>query len=612
MTAKVLTRENFKRLGKTFDLVRPIFKKYRRRLILGFLALMAVNFFQLFIPRVIKHAVDSLAKGTASRVNLFYFTLLIVGLAIVVAGLRFAWRYLILGFSRLLERDVRNGMFAQLLTLDRIFFHKRTTGAIMALATNDMAAVQLATGMGLVAFADAVFMTLATLAFMTYINPGLTVIAILPLPVLAVLTSLLTARLHHHFKRVQEQFSHLTEFSRTNISSIRLLKAYTLEGFQTEHFDKMGKDYVRKNLKLAMLQGGMFSVSTLLANVSMWLVLFFGGRLTIQGVISIGDFVAFISYLYMLTWPTMALGWVANLFQRGVTSLDRLQTVFQARPILSEPQQPLELPLSKGEITIQNLTFRYTGQTVDAVQNVSLSLKPGVLGIVGRTGSGKSTLCHLLARFYPIADKTIYFDGTDVNKVSLGAVRRRIAYVPQDVVLFADTVAANIAFGKPDAAREEIEAVAKAAAIHDEIIAMPAGYETRVGERGVAVSGGQRQRIALARALLLDRPVLIIDGGLSAVDIRTEHDIIHFLSKYLQGKTCIIVSHRVAPLAKAKEIVVFERGRIVAQGTHETLMGTSDFYKMIAEHQSTSIECGEEDRGDEYVTGLHEYPGNGL
>lgn len=594
MISKVFTRENFKRLVKTFDLVRPAFKQYGRRLVFGFLALVGVNIFQLFIPRVIKHAVDSLEKGTITQLGLFYFGLLIVGLALGVAALRFVWRYLILGFSRLLERDVRNNMFSHLLTLDKMFFHKRTTGEIMALATNDLAAVQLSAGMGLVAFADAAFMTLATLGFMAYINPGLTIIAILPLPMLAVLTSLLTARLHHRFKKVQEQFSRLTEFSRTNLSAIRLLKAYTLENAQTNHFDKMGRIYVRNNLKLAMLQGTLFPVSTMLANVSMWLVLFFGGRLTIHGVISIGDFVAFISYLYMLTWPTMALGWVANLFQRGVTSLDRLQGVFQAQPVLKEPMTPLKLPTSKGEITIRNLTFRYGGQAADAVHKVTLDIKPGVLGIVGKTGSGKSTLCHLLARFYPIEDNTVYFDGIDVNNLSLADVRGRIAYVPQDVSLFADTVKSNIAFGKPWANQQEIEAVAKAAAIHDEIMAMPEGYETRVGERGGTISGGQRQRIALARALLLDRPILIIDDGLSAVDMQTEHDIIHSLSEYLKGKTCIIVSHRVAPLAEAEEIVVFERGRIVACGAHASLMQTSDFYKMIYEHQTTANECIEE------------------
>jgi ATP-binding cassette subfamily B protein len=592
VAGKLFSRENFRRIGRAIHLVGPVFKRYRLRLVFGFAALVSVNFFLLFIPRVIKHAIDSLEKGTATRTDLFYFALTISALALGVACFRFAWRYLILGFSRLLERDVRVNMLSHLLTLDRLFFQKRSAGEIMALATNDLAAVQLATGMGLVAFADAVFMTLATLGFMAYINPALTLIAMVPLPLLAVLTSILTARLHRRFKKVQEQFSRLTEFARTNLASIRLIKAYTLEPAQTNRFDGMGRVYVKNNLKLAMLQGTLFPVSSLLANTSMLLVLYFGGRLTIQSVISLGDFVAFISYLYMLTWPTMALGWVANLFQRGVTSLDRLQAVFEAQPTLKSPDKPAGLSITQGKIRIDGLTFCYQGQTVPALKEVSLTIQPGVLGVVGRTGSGKTTLCQLIARVFPIPDQTVFIDDTDINRLALKTVRAQIAYVPQDVTLFADTMAANIAFGKPGASQEEIEGAAKAAAIHEEIMAMASGYETRVGERGMTISGGQRQRISLARALLLDRPILIIDDGLSAVDMQTEHAIIQSISKYLTGRTCIIVSHRVAPLADANEIIVFEKGQIVARGPHQELLKTSEFYKTIYEHQVTSKECG--------------------
>lgn len=591
MAGKLFSRENFRRIGRALNLVRPVFKRYRMRLFFGFAALFSVNFFLLFIPRVIKYAIDSLEKGSATKTDLVYFALIISTLALAVAGFRFLWRYLILGFSRLLERDVRVNMLSHLLTLDRLFFQKKPAGEIMALATNDLSAVQLATGMGLVAFADAVFMTLATLGFMAYINPSLTLIALVPLPLLAVLTSFLTAKLHRRFKKVQEQFSRLTEFARTNLASIRLLKAYTLEPWQTSRFDEMGRVYVRNNLKLAMLQGTLFPVSSLLANTSMLLVLYFGGRLTIHSVISLGDFVAFISYLYMLTWPTMALGWVANLFQRGVTSLDRLQAVFEAQPNLKDADKPEHLTTTQGNVRIEKLTFSYQGQSVPALKDVSLTIHPMVLGVVGRTGSGKTTLCQLIARVYPVPEKSAYIDGADINSLAVKDVRAQIAYVPQDVTLFADTIAANIAFGKTGASHEEIEAAAKAAAIHDEIMAMPSGYETRVGERGVTISGGQRQRISLARALLLDRPILIIDDGLSAVDMQTEHAIIQSISKYLTGRTCIIVSHRVAPLADADEIIVLEKGELVARGPHEELLKTSEFYKTIYEHQTTNNEC---------------------
>jgi len=592
----LFSRHNLRRALQAIGLVRPIFRRYAWRLVLGFLALGSVNIIQLFIPRIIKHAVDGLEKGVITRQTLLYQGAAIVGLALAVAGLRFVWRYLILGFSRLLERDIRQNMFAHLLNLDRIFFQRRTTGEIMALATNDLAAVQLAAGMGLVAFADAVFMTIATIGFMAYINPSLTFIAVAPMPLLALLTSFLSARLHRRFKKVQEEFSRLTEFARTSLASIRLLKAYTLEGYQTGRFDGMGKTYVRDNLRLAAIQGTLYPISGLLANTSMLLVLYFGGRLTIGSVISLGDFVAFISYLFMLTWPTMALGWVANLFQRGVTSLDRIKAIFEAEPHLKSPvDDAMTGPPPVKEIVVRNLSFSYPDQTVPALRDVDLEIRPGVLGVVGRSGSGKTTLCHLLTRLYPLPDGTIFWDGIDVNRLALNGVRGQIAYVPQDVVLFAETLGANIAFGNPEAGKEAIERVARAAAIHDEIMAMPAGYETRIGERGVTISGGQRQRIALARALLLDRPVLIIDDGLSAVDMQTEHAIIQSLSSYLRGKICVIVSHRVAPLADAGEIVVFERGRIVARGNHDRLFADSPFYRTIYERQTNRETCEAEE-----------------
>jgi ATP-binding cassette subfamily B protein len=318
-------------------LLQPFFRRYRLRLVVGFLSLMAVNGLQLAIPRVIKHAVDGLqGKGVTAAV-LFRYSVIIVLLALGIALFRFGWRIMVLGFSRLLEKDLRNWLFTHLLSLDRIFFQRGTTGEIMALATNDLAALQLAGGMGLVAFADALILTLAALAFMLYIHPGLTLIAMAPMPILALLARFLSGRLHRYFKKVQEQFSRLTEFSRTSINSIRMIKAYTLEKSQAARFDAMGREYVQDNLRLARVHGTLFPVSGLVANTSMLLVLVFGGTLTIRGSITIGDFVAFISYLFMLTWPMMALGWVTNLFQRGVTSLQRINHQHK-RPFVCLPE----------------------------------------------------------------------------------------------------------------------------------------------------------------------------------------------------------------------------------------------------------------------------------
>jgi len=549
-----------------------------------------VDFLQLVIPRVVKTAVDDLQFGSATQQSLLTCGFYIVFLALLIGILRFFWRILLLGFSRSLETDLRSRLFAHILTLDRFFFQRRTTGEIMALATNDLSSVQLASGMGLVALVDAAFMGVATIAFMAYISPGLTAIAIAPMPLLAIITRFLSARLHRRFKKVQEQFSALTEFARSTISAIRLIKAYTLEAYQGKRFEAMGETYIQDNVRLSMVYGTLFPISGFIGNAGLLLVLVFGGRMAIEGTITAGDFVAFINYLMLMTWPMMAIGWVTDLFQRGVTSLGRIQSLFNEKPDLRDPLTSQPPAALSGGIELKNLSFSYPHHTQLALQDIDLEIRPGqFLGIVGRTGSGKTTLCHLLTRLYPVEDGTIFFDGRDANSLPLSAIREGIAFVPQEVILFSDTLAFNITMGKPDATQEEIERVSKAAAIHDEIMAMKDGYLTRIGEHGVKLSGGQRQRVAIARALLLNRPILIIDDGLSAVDMETEHNIIGSIADYRKGNTCIIVSHRVAPLADADGILVMEHGCIVASGKHETLLEASPFYAGIYRQQTESL-----------------------
>jgi len=565
-------------------LLVPLFRKYRARILVGFLALLGVDLLQLLIPRVIKSAVDSLQYGGATSGSLFRQGILIVGFATGIAACRFGWRYLVLGFSRMLERDLRNRMLARLVGLDRPFFNRRPAGEIMALTSNDLTAVQMACGIGLVSCVDAIMMTGAAIGFMVYIHPKLTLLALAPMPILALLTGLLTAVLHKRFSRVQEQFSRLTEFSRSTLGAIRLIKAYNQEVSQTGYFDKMGRDYVRNNLRLAIVQGALFPFSTMIANFSLLLVVYFGGNLTISGTISIGDFVAFMSYLFLMTWPMMAIGWVTTLFQRGITSLDRINRILVEEPVVREPTAPLPMPLG-NLLSLRNLTFGHIPGSAPVLRRINLEIKPGLTGIVGKTGAGKTTLCQLLARIYPVADNQYYWGGIEVNRLGLAEVRERIAYVPQDTLLFSDTIGANIGFGLPDATQEEIEKAAELAAIHDEIVNFENGYQTRVGEKGVLLSGGQRQRIALARALLTDRPVVIIDDGLSAVDTDTEHRIIANFRKWLPGRICIMVSHRVAPIMAADEIVVLENGEITDRGSHLDLLESNRFYRTIHDHQ---------------------------
>lgn len=567
-------------------LVAPLFKRYRLRIAGGILALLCVDLCQLMIPRVVKFAIDGLKAGSATQHTLIRYGLAIIGLAIGVAVFRFLWRHLVLGFSKLMERDLRDQLFSHLLTLDRPFFQRRTTGDLMAIATNDLTSVQMACGMGLVALVDSMVMTCAVLMFMIAINPQLTWIALSPLPILAVLTKFLSTRLHHRFNQVQETFSAITELARGTINAMRLVKIYTREEERIARFDHIGRRYIRHNLRVATIQGLLFPVSGLVANLALLLVVMVGGRMAINNVITIGDFVAFISYLFMLVWPMMAIGWVTSLFQRGLTSLSRLKTILDERPLMQADGSGRALAGPVRTISVQGLAFTYPGQTAPILNNVSLSLDTGLFGLVGPTGCGKSTLCHLLARLYPVAAGTIFVNGEDLNGIELNAYRRAVAYAPQEPFLFSDTIAANIAFARPGATAPEIEEVARAVGIHEEITHFASGYQSRIGEKGVMLSGGQRQRISLARALLARADILIIDDGLSAVDSGTEQHVMAAIEEYAREHIVLMTTHRLTPLARAREVMVLQQGRIVATGSHRQLMAHSDYYRAIFHKQT--------------------------
>jgi len=567
------------------EMIRPIFARYASRLILGFGALVGVDLLQLIIPRLLKSAVDSLAAGAATGTSLLGVSGLIVLAAVGAAFLRFSWRTLIIGFSRLLERDIRNRIYANVLRMDRPFFDKRTTGDIMAHISNDLQAVQMACGIGLVSAVDALVMSVAAISFMVYIHPQLTLLALLPMPFLAVCTRILTGRLHHRFNIVQEQFSLMTEFVRSSLVSIRLVKAYTMENLQKKQFGDLGSEYVRSNIRVAVIHGLLFPVATLVGNAGMLLVLYFGGRFAIEGRITLGDFVAFVTYLYMLVWPMMAIGWVANLTQRGLTSLQRIRRLATAVPQLRD-RVDAGSEVGSPSYRLRNLTFSYQSADRPALDNLSLELSGGIYGVTGRTGCGKSTLCRLLARIYPVPDGCLLFGGMDVNSLALDAVRSRIAYVGQEAVLFSDTVRANIAFGLPEATQTQIEEAARQAAIHEEILGFPGGYDAVIGERGVTLSGGQRQRLALARALITDRSVLIIDDALAALDVETEHEVLRSIIDRGKRKLVIVVSQRVKLLSETDSIIVLDRGRIEDQGTHAELLERNRLYRLMNDKQA--------------------------
>ncbi len=573
-------------LRQLLGVLLPIFRRHRLRLLFGFLALLGVDFLQLIIPRILKTGVDELATGQADQEKLISLGILIFSVAVCAAVFRFCWRYLIIGFSRILERDIRKKIFTHVMTMDSVFFNRHSTGSIMAHSSNDLAAVQLACGMGMVAAVDALVMSVAAIGFMIHINPGLTLIALLPMPVLAVTTRVLSGRLHHRFAKVQEQFSLLTEFARSSISAIRLLKGYTLEKTQADGFSSLGEEYVYLSVRVALLQGLLFPVATLVGSIGMLLVLFFGGRLVMENSISMGDFVAFVTYLYMLVWPMMAVGWVTNLAQRGVTSLERINTLIEEKSEL--PQGDISLEVVEPIYELKELSYSYQGETAPVLEDINLKIEPGTLGITGPTGCGKTTLCQILARMHPVVDGALLMGGHDINSLAPENVRKRISYVGQEAILFSSSLAENIAFGKPDASQKEIEQAARIAAIHDEITSLQDGYDSRIGERGVNLSGGQRQRVALARALLADRPVLIIDDALAAVDTGTEQEIIENIQPYFQGRTVIWVSQRIKQLSSMDRILILDNGRITGQGLYQELANRNSFLQEIISRQQVS------------------------
>jgi ATP-binding cassette subfamily B protein len=576
-TTRPSTRNILKLLG-------PIFHKHWIRLFVGLLALLGVDFLQLCVPRILKRGVDALSKNTALPGDLLFLAILICVIGLLATILRFCWRYLIIGFSRHLERDLRKKIFTHIMAMDGSFFSKYSTGSIMAHTSNDLSAVQMACGMGLVAAIDALVMSVAAIGFMASINVNLTLLALAPMPFLALATRILSGRLHKRFDLVQEQFSLMTEFVRSSVSSIRLLKSYTLEKSQSERFADISREYVHSSIRVAIIQGLLFPIATLVGSCAMLLVLYFGGKLVMESTISMGDFVAFVTYLYMLIWPIMAVGWVANLSQRGLTSLRRIFLLLASRsklPTVSAICDP-----DVREFSCKQLNFAYPDTEKLVLKDITLEITSGILGITGPTGSGKTSLCQVLIRMFPVADNTLFAGTTDVNQLSPESVQRLISYVGQEALLFSSSITENISFGAPDAGEQEIIAAAKAAAIHDEIMELHDGYDSRIGERGVNLSGGQRQRIALARALVCDRPIMIIDDTLASVDTATEQQILRNIRPLLSGKTVLWVSQRIKQLSETDRLLVLEEGAISGLGSYEELCRTNVFLQDIRQRQS--------------------------
>ena len=575
------------------------FARYKWAVVVGVIALLAVDAMQLVIPRIIKSAVDDLTAGGIVRADLIGYGLMIGGLAVGIAVLRFFWRFLIIGTSRHIEEDLRNEIFSHLQTLSARYFAVTKTGDLMAHATNDLNAVRMASGIGIVAAVDALILGLATVGFMLVLDVRLTLLALLPMPVIALFTLRAGRLLHQRFERVQETFADLTERVRESIAGIRVVKAYAQEDHELERLSDVGRDYIQNNVHLIRIWGAFFPFIMLLSSMSVVIIIFFGGRQVVLGSITTGDLVAFTSYLGILTWPMIAMGWVVNVMQRGAASMGRINKILETAPEITDRDGAVDLPEPRGEVEFRNVTFRYAEDLDPALEGIDVRLRPGeTLGVVGRTGSGKSTICNLLLRVYEPSSGEVAVDGLDVRGITLSALRRTVGYVPQDTFLFSDTVKENIRFGRPDAPDDEVREAARIAGILDEIEAFPDGMDTLVGERGVTLSGGQKQRIAIARALLMDPSIVVLDDALSSVDTATEETIQQELKTALEGRTSIIVSHRISSIKHADQILVLDDGRVIERGTHDELLALNGLYADIHERQllEAEMEASDETR----------------
>jgi ATP-binding cassette subfamily B multidrug efflux pump len=563
---------------RAFKTLQNDFIENRWRILTGLLALLIVDVLQLFIPRVVKYAIDDLTLGTASYSRLLVYGLEVLLLALGIGTLRYVWRYFLLGTSRRIEKALRDRLFVHLQTLSFSYFSRTKVGDLMAHATNDIEAVRMAMSMGGVFLVDTVTLGVLTIFFMVYISPKLTLVAVLPMPLITLITLLFSRKIHHRFERVQKAFASLTERVREAIAGIRVIKAYVLEEREEEKVSQLSRDYIQRNLDVVKVWGMYFPVILFLSNLSLAIVLYWGGKLTILESISTGDFVAFMSYLGLLTWPMMALGWGVNVIQRGGASMDRLNRIFGETPEIRDATAVGD-GLLKGKIHIKDLTFSAGDGEKPLLRNVTLTVDKGErVVVVGRTGSGKTIFCNLVARILESPQGHLFFDGVEIHDIPLEVLRKSIGYVPQDTFLFSNSIRENIAFGKMNATEKEIEEAARLAQIYDEVMDFPEGMNTVIGEKGITLSGGQRQRIAIARAILMNSPIFILDDALSSVDIQTEERILEGLEKFLRGKTSILITHRIAPLRRADRIIVLEEGEVAEVGDHKSLLVRGGIY----------------------------------
>jgi ATP-binding cassette subfamily B protein len=562
-----------------FSLLKPYFREHKALILIGLASLIVVDVLQLLVPRVIKSVVDDITAFRIEPDALGIYALYIVAIALGMGLFRYLWRRCLLGTSRRVEEGLRNRLHSHIQSLSAPYFDRTETGDLMAHATNDIQQVRQATGMGLVAVNDALFLGLATTGFMAWISPRLTLFVLLPMPGIVLGTLYFTRRLHNRYQEVQRSFSELTEVVRERFAGMRIVKAYNLENAEATKVDRASSDYFHRNMHLVRTTGLFFPMMLFFTNLSMAVVLYMGGRQTITGAITAGDFVAFVNYLGLLTWPMMAMGWVINLIQRGRASLDRIGNILATSQEVRNPERPSHLPEGPVSLAFDSVSFTYPGARDHALRDVSFSLDTGrSLGVVGPPGSGKSTLLNLVPRLYDPDSGGVRLHEVDAREADLGQLRRLITGVPQDPFLFSGTIRENITFGDEGVSQERLEEALRKAQLWDTVNSLRDGLDSLVGERGVILSGGQKQRVALARAFLRGGSVLLLDDPLSQLDAQTASSVMSTIWREAAERTTVIVSHRLAAVRPADHILVLDGGAVAEEGTHDQLLLLGGYY----------------------------------
>jgi len=569
-------RESFKTLW-------PYLRRYRRSLALGVGSLILKDLAHVAIPLVIGSAIDALTARRPLSVVLGFAGLLLV-LAAVRGTFQFWMRVILIGASRDVEYNLRNDLFGHLVLLSPDFYARQRTGDIMARATNDLNAVRMMLGPGIMYWAETSLTFALAISVMGYRDWRLMLLAVLPAPAVSVAVIFFGRAIHERFEKIQAMFADISSRVQENLSGVRMVRAFVQEAAEIRRFEKLNQEYIRQNLGLVRISGLFQPLLECLIGVTFLTVLWAGGYQVLHHRISMGGFVMFNTYMGMLVWPMIALGWVVNLMQRGTASMSRINQITHEQPTIAAPPSPLRLAHVRGEIEFRGVSLAYpSGRALD---EVDLLIPAGAtLAVVGHTGSGKSTLVNLVPRLMDPTAGAVYLDGINLRDLDPAELRRRIGFVPQETFLFSATLAENIAFGVENATSADIRRAAEMAGLAGDIESFPNGYDTMVGERGITLSGGQKQRTAIARALLRDPRILILDDALSSVDTLTEERILNSLTEVMHGRTVILISHRVSTVRQADSIVVLEKGRIVELGTHAELVSTGGYYADLSQKQ---------------------------